>query len=254
MTATTKNLWQRIVAVMADMGAVVKGGKTTYGERYAFHKIDDVEDRLRPALVTHGLTAAIVEITDKTLSHIDGFDKNDKPRTTWYAECGVVIEIVNADNPEEKTRIVGWGQGLDYSDKGTGKAISYAAKSAYLSAFHLRGQPDSEGDDISRGQKQKPRRTPQQAATAAQAPPDRHEQPFAPASADEAKARCKSETAILVIEAVTACAMAGGVANVMKGAGAKELEAADAAEFAVVKEFATGHYKLLKVKEQQGAP
>ena len=39
---------------------------------------------------------------------------------------------------------------MDYSDKATGKAISYAAKAAYLSAFHLRGQPDSESDDIRR--------------------------------------------------------------------------------------------------------
>jgi len=46
--------------------------------------------------------------------------------------------------------IHGWGQGIDYGDKATGKAISYAAKAAYLSAFHLRGQPDNEGDDIRR--------------------------------------------------------------------------------------------------------
>jgi DNA-binding phage protein len=32
--------------------------------------------------------------------------------------------------------------------------VSYAAKSAYLSAFHLRGQPDNEADDIPRTQNQ----------------------------------------------------------------------------------------------------
>lgn len=144
------NLFQRIVAVMGDMGAVGKGGKTSYGEKYAYHRIDDIDDKLRHALVQHGVVATIVSIDDRKLEHLQETDKQGKPRTTWYAECLLTIELVNADDPEQRATIKGWGQGLDYSDKATGKAISYAAKAAYLSAFHLRGQPDSEQDDIRR--------------------------------------------------------------------------------------------------------
>ena len=145
-----KNLYQRIVDIMADMGAVGKGGKTDYGEKYAYHKIDDIDDKLRQALVAHGVVATIAEIEDRKLEHFDGTDKYGKPRTTWYAECKLHVELVNADTPGERLIIMGWGQGMDFSDKATGKAISYAAKAAYLSAFHLRGQPDSESDDIRR--------------------------------------------------------------------------------------------------------
>ena len=146
----TKNLYQRIVAIMADMGAVGKGGRTTYGEKYAYHKIDDIDDKLRQSLVEHGVVASISKIDDRHLEHFEGTDKQGNPRTTWYAECALSIELVNADTPEERMTIMGWGQGLDYSDKATGKAISYAAKAAYLSAFHLRGQPDNESDNIGR--------------------------------------------------------------------------------------------------------
>lgn len=145
-----KNLYQRIVAIMDDMGAVGKTGKTAYGEKFPYHKIDDVDDALRQALVAHGVVATIIEINDRRLEHFEETTRDGKPRTTWYAECAVVIEIVNADKPEERTTIRSWGQGIDYSDKATGKAISYAAKAAYLSAFHLRGQPDNEADNIGR--------------------------------------------------------------------------------------------------------
>jgi hypothetical protein len=39
------------------------------------------------------------------------------------------------------------GDGIDYGDKSTGKAYSYALKSALLAAFQLRGQPDNEDED-----------------------------------------------------------------------------------------------------------
>ena len=142
------NLHQRIVRIMDTMGAVGKGGKTSYGDKFAYHKIDDIDDKLRGALVEHGVVATISSIKDRKLENYQGVDKYGNARTEWYAECLIEIELVNADNPADRSVIVGWGQGLDYSDKATGKAMSYAAKSAYLSAFHLRGQPDNEEDNI----------------------------------------------------------------------------------------------------------
>lgn len=156
-----KNLHQRLLDVMQTMGAVGKGGRTDYGEKFAYHKIDDIDDKLRVALVEHGVIATIIEIKDRKLDHFEETDRYGKPRTTWYAECLIVLELVNADNPEDRKTIQGWGQGLDYSDKATGKAISYAAKSAYLSAFHLRGQPDNEQDDIPRGKQQEKPKPPE---------------------------------------------------------------------------------------------
>lgn len=142
------NLYQRIVKVMATMGAVGKSGQVSYGEKFAFHRIDDIDEKLRHALIEHGIVCTITDIFDRKLEYFVEKDRGGKERSAWYAECAITIELVNADNPEEKTTVMGWGQGLDYSDKATGKAVSYASKSAYLSAFHLRGQPDNEEDNI----------------------------------------------------------------------------------------------------------
>lgn len=153
----TLNLHQRLLRVMASMGAIGKTGQATYGDKYAYHKIDDIDDELRKALVEHGVTAMVVAIEDRKLDHYPNPpDRYGAVKMTWYCECTIKIELVNADDPEDKCHIVGWGQGLDNSDKATGKAISYAAKAAYLSAFHLRGQPDNEEDNITRPPVQAP--------------------------------------------------------------------------------------------------
>ena len=142
------NLYQRINKVMESMGAVGKQGRVDYGEKYAFHRIDDIDDKLRVALIEHGVVCTIVDIHNMKVEYFTEKDKHGKDRGAWSAECTITIELVNADKPDERTSIMGWGQGLDYSDKATGKAVSYASKSAYLSAFHLRGQPDNEHDNI----------------------------------------------------------------------------------------------------------
>lgn len=142
------NLYQRINKVMESMGAIGKGGRVDYGEKFAFHRIDDIDDKLRVALIEHGVVCTIVDIHNMKVEYFTEKDRYGKDRGAWSAECTITIELVNADKPEERTSIMGWGQGLDYSDKATGKAVSYASKSAYLSAFHLRGQPDNEHDNI----------------------------------------------------------------------------------------------------------
>lgn len=144
------NLHQRIIEIMKTMGAVGKGGQTTYGEGFAYHKIDDVDEKLRGALCLHGVVALVTKIKDRHLGSSLEPDRYGNQKTVWHAECFVTIEFINADDPKDKLSIVGWGQGLDYSDKATGKAQSYAMKAAYLSAFHLRGQPDNESDNIVR--------------------------------------------------------------------------------------------------------
>lgn len=140
------NLNQRIVKIMEQLGAVGKGGTSEQYEQY--HKIDDVDDKLRGALIEHGVIATLKEIRDFNLESIEKKDRYGNPRITWSAQCQVVIELANADDVADKMEIVGWGHGLDFSDKATGKAIAYATKAAYLTTFHLRGQPDNEEYDV----------------------------------------------------------------------------------------------------------
>lgn len=142
-----KNLYQRMLAITQDAGAIGKTGKAASNMGgYEYHKIDDVEEHLRPLLVKHGVMAAPTLVSHTTESNPTGKGS----QVQFITEAVVDIHFINADNPEERLVVQSLGQGIDYSDKGPGKAISYAVKTAYLCAFHLKGQPDSEQDDHER--------------------------------------------------------------------------------------------------------
>lgn len=140
------NLYQRLIAIIDDAGALGKSGKTNYGDKYAYHKIDDVEEHLRPLLVKHGVVA-MVSVTSHAMSEA-GLTRNQAMQ--WQADVELEVTFVNADDPSERETVRAWGQGIDTSDKGAGKAMSYALKNLYLATFHLRGQPDNEEHDHQR--------------------------------------------------------------------------------------------------------
>lgn len=147
-----KNLYQRMLAITEDAGAIGKTGKAASNMGgYEYHKIDDVEEHLRPLLVKHGVVAAPTLVSHTTESNPTGKGS----QVQFITEAVVDIHFINADNPEERLTVQSLGQGIDYSDKGPGKAISYAVKTAYLCAFHLKGQPDPEQDDHERKPKAK---------------------------------------------------------------------------------------------------
>ncbi len=68
--------------------------------------------------------------------------KQDGNRT----EVMIVCHFVNIDEPTDQYRIEFPGYGIDPSDKGVGKAISYAYKYAMLKAFSLETGDDPDQD------------------------------------------------------------------------------------------------------------
>ena len=145
MPAAKKNLSQRILAISSDLGAVAKTGQMRGGGgTYEFHRIDDIEDKLRGLLIQHGV-AVYPRVTHNSIEC-----NVVRERAQYSTEVVVDLTLVNAEDPTDQQVVSGYGQGLDYSDKGPGKAMSYAIKSLYLFLFHLKGQPDNEDDDIQR--------------------------------------------------------------------------------------------------------
>lgn len=59
------------------------------------------------------------------------------------------VFFVNADNPQDQFVVKSIGYGVDASDKGPGKAISYAFKMASLKTFCLETGEDSDHDQKS---------------------------------------------------------------------------------------------------------
>lgn len=168
MSTEPRNLHQRLLAIVEDAGALGKDGQTSYGERYKYHRIDDVVDHLRPLLVKHG----VILLASVNHGGLSEAGTTSKGNTQWRAETMVDLTFVNADNPEDRHSVLSWGEGIDSSDKSVGKAISYALKNALLAIFWLRGQPDNE-EEHHEGSRSKPRQKPQEAATPPPAPSPR---------------------------------------------------------------------------------
>lgn len=140
------NLWQRIHAVSAEVGRVsmsleVDTGK---GRSYKAVSINDVVDSLIPYLDKYRIVIVpsdkeIIEQMQITQKSQYG-DKNQ-----FYIRLKATFKIVNIDKPDEFIEVSAYGDGIDSGDKCTGKADTYARKTALIDAFNL-----SRGDDPDR--------------------------------------------------------------------------------------------------------
>lgn len=127
------NIYQRIMAVMADLSYVQKGEKTV-NNQYRFVTHDAVSEAIHPLLVKHGI-AMIPSVSRWS---------QDGNRTA----VDVAVSFVNVDKPDEVVIVNTFGFGVDSQDKGPGKAVSYATKYAVLKTFVLETGDDPERDNI----------------------------------------------------------------------------------------------------------
>lgn len=131
MTEKSKNIYQRILGVMADVEYIQKGDKKV-NNQYRFVSHDQVSGTLHPYLVKHGI--CVVPTCD--------FMKQDGNRT----ELKLKVRFVNADMPDDFIEMESYGYGIDTGDKGIGKAYSYAYKYALLKTFCLETGDDPDND------------------------------------------------------------------------------------------------------------
>lgn len=131
------NIFQRINAVMAEVGGHIdKDSKVQINNRDAYDYIshDAVTEHVRAACVKHGI-AVLPSVADH---------QKDTNRT----ELTVDVAFINIDRPDDFITVRSVGYGVDNSDKGPGKAWSYAVKYAYLKLFMLNSADDIEADDV----------------------------------------------------------------------------------------------------------
>ena len=125
------NIYQRVLAVMAEVDYIQKGAKTVNGQ-YRFVGHDLVTAKLHPQFVKHGI-ACIPSVKQC---------KQDGNRT----EVILTVKFVNVDNLCDFIESDFVGYGIDPQDKGPGKAISYAYKYAILKTFCLETGDDPDED------------------------------------------------------------------------------------------------------------
>jgi len=130
--AETKNIHQRIAAVMGEVSYIQKERKQ--GMQYTIVSHDAVTAKVRPVLLKHGVIYYPVRC--------------DHTHNGNRAECSMTVRFANIDAPEDCIDVPSFGYGIDPQDKGPGKAMSYAVKYALLKALGLETGDDADHDSI----------------------------------------------------------------------------------------------------------
>lgn len=131
MPEKSKNVFQRILAIMEELNYIQKGDLKVNGQ-YRFVSHDDVTEKVHPMLVKHRVLALPTTT----------YCKQEGNRT----EVRLEVAFVNVDEPTDRFSVEFPGFGVDQSDKGPGKAISYALKYAFLKTFCLETGEDPDKD------------------------------------------------------------------------------------------------------------
>ena len=141
--ANDKLIYQKIVDIMAEIGAIGKQHENV-AQKFRFRGIDDVYNRLHPLLVKHGVfsSSEIIETTRE--SHVTATGK-----TLLYAIIRMKYSFCTTDGSCVSVETV--GEGMDSGDKATNKAMSAAHKYAMFQLFSIPTElhdPDRSSFDV----------------------------------------------------------------------------------------------------------
>lgn len=144
MTTTEPNLYQRLLAVQADIDAVEKGGTNT-AQGYDYVRATDVASAVRKALIKHGVYCSTSLNSDRVPIVIERPNKSP----IIYATVDGVMNFINVDDPNERTAVSIVGHGLNYGgDKGIYAAITGAIKYGLRTAFLIPDENDPEVPEV----------------------------------------------------------------------------------------------------------
>lgn len=139
-----KNIYQAIIAVMEDVGAVGKE-KTNKSQGFKYRGIDDVMNALNPAFIKNKLFM-VPEVLEQSREERNTAKGGNliysvcKVKYTFYAEDGSSIEAVVV------------GEGMDSGDKASNKALAAAFKYACFQTFCIPTEdlkdPDEESPEV----------------------------------------------------------------------------------------------------------
>jgi hypothetical protein len=142
------NIYQRIHKVMEAVDYVQKSERRV-NNQYRFVSHDQVTKIMHKHFVDHGIVM-IPSVESYSAVQITVMAKGEKKDST-RTEATISVKFVNIDDPSDFIEAKYVGFGIDDSDKGIGKAMSYACKYAMLKVFCLEtGEADVEEDQETR--------------------------------------------------------------------------------------------------------
>lgn len=129
----------KLIEVMREVTSVAKTGMNTQ-QNYPFRGIDGVMNEVGPAMRKVGVLAIPTVTQYKCRDTLTTLDKKTREvvievRYDFYAEDGSSVSAVV------------WGESLDFSDKGTAKALSVALRQALLQTLMLPTQEPTTDDN-----------------------------------------------------------------------------------------------------------
>jgi hypothetical protein len=134
---TSRNLYQRLVAVKLALGGTIeKGGiAPQVMGGFSFIEWDDVAEKIGMLFADNGV-CPLPSITDYKVEVIG---KTSTEKDLYRATITLSLELINADNPEDRTTLTWVGVGDDTSDKSIQKAATSANKYCLIKALMLGG-------------------------------------------------------------------------------------------------------------------
>jgi hypothetical protein len=135
---TELNIYQKLVEVRKSVPYLQKESQ---GHQYQYTGSSQVLASVRAKMDELGLM-----LICKVLGHnlIEG--KTAKGAKEFMTELDLEFTWINADKPEETVVCPWYGQGVDNSEKGVGKSLTYAEKYFILKTFNIptdKDDPDS---------------------------------------------------------------------------------------------------------------
>ncbi len=140
------NIYQRIHAVRDEVSGHIEkdgehatqyktaDGKKKAGKPFAYISHDAVTAHIRRSTIKHR-----IDISPSVESYVQNGNRT---------EILVKVSFINIDRPTDVSANMVLAYGNDFSDKGPGKAMSYAVKVITLKRFQLNSADDIEADDI----------------------------------------------------------------------------------------------------------
>lgn len=138
------NVYEAIIGVMGDIGAIGKGKKNTQ-QGFMYRGVDDVMNALQPLLVKHK-----VFIVPNIIKKAREERQTKQGGNLIYSVCDIEYTFYAEDGSSIKCTVT--GEGMDSGDKATNKAMAIAFKYACFQVFCIPTEemkdPDAECHDV----------------------------------------------------------------------------------------------------------
>lgn len=127
------NIYQRINSVMKDCDYLQK----KQAQQGKGIKYDEVIAMIRDLLIQHGIVMVVRQTEMHLLEGVEGTKQK-------IYQGRYEMDLVSAENPEEKVTHSAFAHGMDGGDKAAGKAHTYAVKTMLVKGFAIETGEDEE--------------------------------------------------------------------------------------------------------------